>query len=86
MADWLMPNDFTPELGHCFQFRTKPVPGFDSIVNCKVLEINPPRKLVLSWRGGPLDTTVSFNWKRSREGHDYGLPTPDLARRRERSA
>jgi len=37
MADWLMPNDFQPRLGHKFQFRTKPAPGFDGIVNCEVV-------------------------------------------------
>jgi uncharacterized protein YndB with AHSA1/START domain len=58
MAAWLMPNDFLPRLGHRFQFRTKPAPGFDGIVNCEVLEIDPPRRLVYSWVGGGNDTRV----------------------------
>ena len=60
LADWLMPNDFQPVLGHEFTFRTKPAPGFDGIVRAKVLEITPPERLVLAWKGGPLDTTVTF--------------------------
>jgi uncharacterized protein YndB with AHSA1/START domain len=60
LADWLMPNDFRPVAGHEFTFRTKPAPGFDGIVRAKVLEISPPERLVLAWKGGPLDTTVSF--------------------------
>lgn len=60
LADWLMPNDFRPEQGHEFTFRTKPAPGFDGIVRAKVLEITPPERLVLGWQGGPLDTTVTF--------------------------
>lgn len=61
LAAWLMPNDFQPVLGHGFTFRTKPAPGFDGIVHAKVLEIVPPERLVLSWKGGPLDTTVTFD-------------------------
>jgi len=61
LADWLMPNDFQPVLGHTFTFRTKPAPGFDGIVYAKVLDIAPPERLVLAWNGGPLDTTVTFD-------------------------
>lgn len=49
LAKWLMPNNFKPELGHEFEFRAKPVGGWDGIARCKVLEIDPPRKLVYSW-------------------------------------
>jgi len=60
MASWLMPNDFAPRVGHRFQFRTKPAPGFDGIVNCEVLELDAPRRVAYSWRGGGIDTVVSF--------------------------
>lgn len=60
MAEWLMPNDFKPQVGNRFQFRTKPAPGFDGIVRCEVLELEPPRKLVYTWKGGPVDTVVTF--------------------------
>ena len=29
LADWLMPNDIKPLVGHDFTFRTDPAPGFD---------------------------------------------------------
>jgi uncharacterized protein YndB with AHSA1/START domain len=61
LSAWLMPNDFRPEIGHRFTFRTKPAPGFDGTVHCEVLELSPPARLVISWRGGPLDTRVSFD-------------------------
>jgi hypothetical protein len=32
IAVWLMPNDFELRVGHRFQFKTKPAPGFDGIV------------------------------------------------------
>ncbi len=58
LAAWLMENDFKPEVGHRFEFHTKPRPGFDRIVHCEVLEVDAPRRLVYSWKGGHLDTTV----------------------------
>jgi uncharacterized protein YndB with AHSA1/START domain len=61
LGEWLMPNDFQPVIGHRFQFRTKPAPGFDGIVDCEVLELDPPRRLAFSWAGGGVDTVVTFN-------------------------
>jgi uncharacterized protein YndB with AHSA1/START domain len=60
IAVWLMPNDFELRLGHRFQFKTKPAPGFDGIVQCEVLEIIPFRKLVYSWVGGGVNTKVTW--------------------------
>jgi uncharacterized protein YndB with AHSA1/START domain len=57
---WLMPNDFAPQVGHRFTFRTDPAPGFDGVVHCEVLELEPPRRLAFTWQGGPLDTVVRF--------------------------
>jgi uncharacterized protein YndB with AHSA1/START domain len=54
LAQWLMPNDFKPLVGHRFQFNAKPkFPlGFDGKIYCEVLEIMPGKKLVYSWKGG----------------------------------
>lgn len=62
LAKWLMPNDFRPVVGHEFTFRTQPRPaqGFDGVVHCQVLAIEPERLLRISWRGGTLDTTVTW--------------------------
>lgn len=60
LARWLMPNDLVPEVGHRFQFRTDPAPGFDGIVDCQVLELESQACLRISWVGGPLDTEVTF--------------------------
>jgi uncharacterized protein YndB with AHSA1/START domain len=58
LAEWLMPNDFKAELGHRFTFRTDPVPPyFDGIVRCEVVELDAPRALAYTWRGGPLPNT-----------------------------
>jgi uncharacterized protein YndB with AHSA1/START domain len=61
IAEWLMENDFKPEMGHRFTLRTDPAPGFDGVVRCEVLAIEPPRRMRWSWRGGPIDTEVTFS-------------------------
>jgi len=60
ISDWLMPTDFAPRLGHKFQFRTKPEPGFDGVVNCEVIELYAPRRLAYTWEGGGIETVVTF--------------------------
>jgi uncharacterized protein YndB with AHSA1/START domain len=60
LAEWFMPNDFEPEVGRDFTFRTDPAPGFDGIVHCRVLEMDPPERMVWSWAGGQIETTVTF--------------------------
>jgi len=67
LSAWLMPNDFEPLLGHRFTFRSKPQPGWDGVTHCEVVELEPPRRLAFTWRGGAgpgkpltLDTVVRF--------------------------
>jgi uncharacterized protein YndB with AHSA1/START domain/uncharacterized glyoxalase superfamily protein PhnB len=60
LSTWLMPSDFVSEVGHEFTFQTAPRPNFDGIVRCRVIEIDPPHRMVWSWAGGGLDTTVDF--------------------------
>jgi uncharacterized protein YndB with AHSA1/START domain len=52
IKQWLMPNDFRAEVGHRFHFRTKPMGDWDGVVDCKVLDCDPPRLLRYSWIGG----------------------------------
>lgn len=68
IARWLMPNNFEPKVGHKFQFQTKPRPGFDGLVQCEILELDPPRKLSYSWAGGALNTIVTFELEPVPEG------------------
>ncbi|MEV5558283.1 SRPBCC domain-containing protein [Nonomuraea wenchangensis] len=69
IAKWLMPGDFRPEVGHRFTFRTAPQKsvGFDGVVHCEVLELEPERLLKLSWGDGKnADWTVT--WRLEPEG------------------
>lgn len=63
LAQWLMPNDFKPIIGHKFQFGAKPKLkiGFDGRIYCEVLEIVPYKKLVYSWKGGLSKDNPSLN-------------------------
>src|SRR5579864_447720 len=68
LADWLMPNDFQPRLGHKFQLRMKPAPNFSGLVECEVVELDPPHRLAYSWRAGDQNTKVSFDLEAVPEG------------------
>jgi uncharacterized protein YndB with AHSA1/START domain len=69
IAQWLMKNDFEPREGHKFQFRVEPKPrGCTGIVDCEVLEADPPRRLVYSWCGSGLHTTVAWTLEPVAEG------------------
>jgi uncharacterized protein YndB with AHSA1/START domain len=52
IADWLMENDFAPEVGRRFQFRARPMPGWSGVTNCEVIEADPPRRLAYRWGDG----------------------------------
>ena len=70
LAAWLMRNDFQPRQGHDFTFRTAPSGEFDGRVECTVLEVAEPRRLVMSWRANtvPFDTRVTFELEPSGAG------------------
>ena len=76
LAQWLMPNDFQPIVGHKFTLQTKPKTkfAFDGIIYCEVIEIIPFKKLVYSWRGGmskenpSLDSVVTWTLTETDKG------------------
>ncbi len=55
ISEWLMPNDFQPTVGHRFSFQSKPMGTWNGLVDCQVLECDPPRRLRYSWTGGSDD-------------------------------
>ena len=64
ISQWLMPNDFQPEIGHRFTFKTRPMGDWDGVVQCEVLEARPHARLRYSWVGGSpserLDSVVTW--------------------------
>jgi uncharacterized protein YndB with AHSA1/START domain len=49
IEEWLMKNDFEPVVGHKFNFRARPVMGWNGVADCEVLEVVPHERLVYSW-------------------------------------
>lgn len=66
LSEWLLPvMNFRLETGAAFTFNAPPQPGWDGIVNCRVLFVDKPRKLTYAWVVGDtpeflLDTVVTF--------------------------
>jgi uncharacterized protein YndB with AHSA1/START domain len=61
LAEWLLPViDLKLERGAAFKFKTQPHPGWDGIVNCRILEVEAHTKLSYAWVVGDMDTVVSF--------------------------
>lgn len=46
---WLMTNDFQPIVGHKFNFRARPMGGWNGVTDCEVLTVEPHVRLVYSW-------------------------------------
>lgn len=63
LARWLMPNDFQARVGHRFTFRVRPTPGWSGVVECRIVELDAPRRLAYTWRGDPAmpATLVTFS-------------------------
>ncbi|MBO3744743.1 SRPBCC domain-containing protein [Streptosporangiaceae bacterium NEAU-GS5] len=62
LREWFTDNDFKPIEGHEFTLRMPPRPGFDGVVNCRVLRVDPPRLLSYSWTGGWLKQPTTVTW------------------------
>jgi uncharacterized protein YndB with AHSA1/START domain len=60
IEQWLMKNDFKPEVGHRFNFRSTPVPGWDGIINSEVLVVEPNSRLSYRWTSMGLETVVTW--------------------------
>ncbi len=76
LAAWLMPNDFTAEVGKSFTFKEAPALGSNwrGWADCSVVELDEPNKLVLSWDGtGSSKTTVTFELKAEGQGTRVSL-------------
>jgi uncharacterized protein YndB with AHSA1/START domain len=61
LAEWLLPVvGLELERGAAFTFKAQPQPGWDGVVNCRILEIDPHRKIRYAWVVGGMDTVVTF--------------------------
>ena len=61
LAQWLLPVvglELAP--GTAFRFEAEPMPGWDGVVHCRLLEAEAPRRLRYAWVVGDMDTVVTF--------------------------
>ena len=58
IKEWLMDNDFEPVVGHKFNFRSTPVPGWNGIIDSEILVVEANKKLSYSWSSMGLQTVV----------------------------
>jgi uncharacterized protein YndB with AHSA1/START domain len=74
LAEWLLPViglELRP--GAEFTFKTQPYPGWDGTVSCRMLEIEPRRKLRYAWSVPFLDTVVTFTLTPTESGTRLNL-------------
>jgi uncharacterized protein YndB with AHSA1/START domain len=57
LAQWLMPNDFEPRVGHRFHFDAGPPRGE---IEAEVLEVDAPHRMRLRWMIDDTPTTVTI--------------------------
>ena len=61
LAEWLLPvTGLKLVPGASFTFKAQEFPDWDGTVNCRVVEIEPYRKLSYAWTVPFLDTVVTF--------------------------
>jgi uncharacterized protein YndB with AHSA1/START domain len=74
LAEWLLPViGLELQPGAEFMFKTQPYPGWDGTVNCRMLEIEPQRKLRYTWTVPFLDTDVTFTLTPTALGTHLGI-------------
>jgi|SRR5579862_2279513 len=49
LGQWLMSTDFKPVVGEAFSFRAPAQPHWNGVTDCRVLSLEPQRRLSYSW-------------------------------------
>jgi uncharacterized protein YndB with AHSA1/START domain len=60
IQEWLMGNDFQPQVGHRFKFRSTPVPNWDGVIDSQVLVVEPVSRLSYSWGTMGMESVVTW--------------------------
>jgi uncharacterized protein YndB with AHSA1/START domain len=68
IKDWLMDNDFKPDVGRKFVFRSTPVPNWDGIIDCEVLSVEPNKQLSYTWSTLGLESVVAWTLTPTKNG------------------
>jgi uncharacterized protein YndB with AHSA1/START domain len=61
LSEWLLPVlELNLEPGSAFRFKTQAYPGWDGTVDCRILEVEPHRRIKYTWDVPFLKTVVTF--------------------------
>lgn len=60
IEEWLMKNDFKPEVDHRFNLRKAPNPDVSIVVDCQVLVVEPNKTLSYTWEAYGLESVVTW--------------------------
>lgn len=61
LSEWLLPVvGLRLDPGAEFAFNAPPQPGWDGVVQCRMVDVEAPRKISWTWVVGDLDTMVTF--------------------------
>ena len=60
LATWLMDNNFEARVGHRFQFQD--ASSGMQVVDCEVLALDPPRRLVYTWQTLAMVVPSTVTW------------------------
>ena len=76
LEQWLLPvTGFDLEKGAAFIFKTQPFPGWDGTVHCRMLDVEPLKRISYGWVVGDmeLDTVVTFELTQTATGTRLSL-------------
>jgi uncharacterized protein YndB with AHSA1/START domain len=62
------PVDFAPIAGTHFRLVAKPMPGWNGVVHCEVLEVHAPTLLRYTWTGDEGDDVTLVTYELERRG------------------
>ena len=84
IEEWLMKNDFQPVVGHRFNFRSTPVPGWNGVIESEVLALEPHARLSYSWGTMGMMSVVTWTLTPTKDGthvrmEQTGFPSEESA-------
>ena len=74
LAQWLFPvTGLRLDRGAPFTINAPAQPGWDGIVNCRVIDVDAPKRLSYNWVVGDIDTVVTFTLEPTATGTRMSL-------------
>ncbi|MBA3870487.1 MAG: SRPBCC domain-containing protein [Anaerolineae bacterium] len=75
LAEWLMPNDFVPQVGHRFTFVPSAQQGWSGVIECEVVEVKDQSRISYTWNNEPshLESLVTFSLEPAQGGTNLRL-------------